>query len=76
MQTQASIGWAVKAMLNARRVRRRGWNGKGMWLGYHEPDEDEKMTEPFIYMRTAQGGLIPWLASQADILANDWELVG
>ena len=26
------IGWAVKAMHNGQRVRRSGWNGKGMWI--------------------------------------------
>ena len=26
------IGWAVNELHNGRRVRREGWNGKGMWL--------------------------------------------
>jgi hypothetical protein len=29
---------------------------------------------PYIMMRTAQGDFVPWLASQTDILANDWEI--
>lgn len=29
-----------------------------------------------IDMRTAQGDCVPWLASQADLLAGDWEEVG
>lgn len=28
------IGWAVKQLQNGDRVRRAGWNGKGMWLAY------------------------------------------
>lgn len=36
--------------------------------------EHSKMTEPYVYMKTAQGGLIPWLCSQADLLATDWEI--
>lgn len=28
------IGWAVKTMKGGARVRRAGWNGKGMWLAY------------------------------------------
>lgn len=32
------------------------------------------MTLPYIYMRTVQGDLVPWLASQTDLLANDWTL--
>jgi hypothetical protein len=27
---------------------------------------------PYIMMRTADGSFVPWLASQTDILANDW----
>lgn len=28
---------------------------------------------PYIIMRTADGSFVPWLASQTDILSNDWE---
>jgi len=67
------IGQAVAAMRAGRRVARAGWNGKGMWLALQVPDQYSKMTEPYVFMKTAQGGLIPWLCSQADLLANDWE---
>ena len=30
---------------------------------------------PFIGMKTADGGFVPWLASQTDILAEDWQIV-
>jgi hypothetical protein len=30
----------------------------------------------FIVMKTAGNTLVPWLASQTDILAEDWQLVG
>jgi hypothetical protein len=33
------------------------------------------MTLPYVYMFTAQGDLIPWLCSQADLLARDWQVV-
>ncbi len=69
------IGWAVKQMDNGSKVCRSGWNGKGMWLELQRPDENSKMTEPYVYMKTAQDGLIPWLCSQSDLLATDWELV-
>lgn len=68
------IGEAVKEMRNGNRVRRAGWNGKGMWLALQSPDAHSKMTESYVYMKTAQGGLIPWLCSQADLLAADWEI--
>jgi len=57
------------------RVSREGWNGKGMWISIHYPEGGSKMTLPFIYMFTAQGDLVPWLASQADLLAKDWMIV-
>lgn len=55
------------------RMTRSGWNGKGMYLQLQTPDENSKMTLPYIYMNTAQGDRVPWTASQSDILAGDWE---
>jgi hypothetical protein len=66
---------ALNGLKAGHRVARSGWNGKGMWLELQKPDEHSKMTLPYIYMSTAQGDLVPWLASQTDILADDWELV-
>jgi len=68
------IGWAVKQLHNGDRVRRAGWNGKGMWLGKQVPDAHSKMSLPYVFMSTAQGDLVPWLCSQTDLLATDWEL--
>ena len=30
---------------------------------------------PWIGMKDARGGFVPWLASQTDILADDWDVV-
>jgi len=70
-----TIGTAVDHMRRSGKVARAGWNGKGMWLALQVPDAGSKMTEPYVYMKTAQGGLIPWLCSQADMLASDWQSV-
>lgn len=67
------IGWAVTQLRNGERVRRAGWNGKGMWLELQTPDARSKMTLSYVYMSTAQGDLVPWLCSQTDLLAMDWE---
>ena len=56
-----TIGWAIKEMQDGQRVRRAGWNGKGMWLALQVPDANSKMTLPYVYMSTAQGDLVPWL---------------
>lgn len=67
------FGWALASLRLGHRVSRKGWNGKGMWLAMQVPDAGSKMTLPYIYMSTAQGDLVPWLASQTDLLAEDWE---
>ncbi len=71
-----TIGWAVKQMHNGERVRRSGWNGKGMWLALANfaTLESGSHTLPFVYMATVQGDLVPWLCSQTDLLAADWEI--
>jgi hypothetical protein len=89
-----TMGWAVKQMTNGARVRRSGWNGKGMWLALvtgaqwdlSQPLETELSNQgpqgdagysyrgSFIAMRAADGMLVPWLASQTDVLATDWEI--
>lgn len=53
-------------------VNRLGWNGRGMFLALQKPDSHSKMSLPYIYMSTVQGDLVPWLASQTDLLAEDW----
>ena len=67
-----NIGQAIDVMRKGDRVCRSGWNGKGMWLKLQNPDVNSKMTLPYVYMKTAQDDLVPWLCSQADLLADDW----
>lgn len=69
------MGEALKRLKNEKKVQREGWNGKGMWLMLQVPDEHSKMSLPYIYMKTADDKLVPWLASQTDILAEDWREV-
>jgi Protein of unknown function (DUF2829) len=66
---------ALAAIKEGHAVQRAGWNGKGMWIKLQRPDANSMMTLPYIYMSTAQGDLVPWLASQTDILADDWAQV-
>lgn len=85
----SGIGWAVKAMHDGAKVARKGWNGKGMFLflvpgstfkvnrapllGIY-PEGTEINYLPHVDMRTADGKIVPWLCSQTDLLATDWEL--
>jgi hypothetical protein len=70
-----SFGEAVAYLKGGNRVARLGWNGRGMWLHLQVPDTHSKMSRPYIYMSTVEGDLVPWVASQSDILVEDWQLV-
>lgn len=80
-----TFGEAIATMMDGERVCRAGWNGKGMWIRYvdlysdaefrvqeHEPCTGTWL--PFIAMKTADNSLVPWLASQTDMLADDWQM--
>jgi hypothetical protein len=70
------FGRALELLRAGRAVERAGWNGRGMQVGLQVPDGHSKMTRPYIYMSTADGSLVPWVASQTDLLAEDWHLTG
>lgn len=65
---------ALVRLKNREAVYRTGWNGKGMWIHLQQPDEGSKMSLPYVYMQTADGELVPWVASQTDLMAEDWEV--
>jgi hypothetical protein len=70
-----TFGDALASLKKGYRVCRSGWNGKGMWLALQVPDTHSKMSLPYIYMSTVTGDLVPWLASQTDVLAEDWNVL-
>lgn len=79
---------ALRYLKDGRKVERSGWNGKGMFL-YHVPaNEYPAVTKiakdtfgetvpygAYIAMKTAQNNVVPWLASQTDLLSSDWQIV-
>lgn len=79
-----TFGLAIEALKKGYRVARQGWNGKKMWLNLVNANEYEleaykyfnaKSLAPYIAMKTADEQLVPWLASQTDVLAEDWMVV-
>lgn len=84
-----TFGLAIEAMKQGLKVARTGWNGKGMFLYYVPENEYPASTEialayydggmvpygDYIAMKTADENVVPWLASQTDILAEDWVIV-
>jgi len=82
------FGDALRALKGRQKVAREGWNGKNMhlfyvdWCEIHAKKDEATVTvigsleiQPFIAMLTAQGKYVPWLASQTDVLAEDWSIV-
>jgi hypothetical protein len=79
-----TFGYALEAVRKGIRVARRGWNGRGIFIELQIPDEHSKMTSPYIFIDTtglqtnnsdAPKSRVPWLASQTDMLAEDWVVV-
>jgi hypothetical protein len=85
-----TFGLAVEALKKGAKVTRAGWNGHGMCLYYVPPGEYPARTDAakglfgaealvpyrdYIAMLTVQGTVVPWVASQTDVLANDWSVV-
>ncbi|QEL88470.1 DUF2829 domain-containing protein [Bacillus mycoides] len=75
------FGSALELLKQGERVAREGWNGKGMFLVLIEPQQYNPDNEhlnaglgkcPWIAMKTADHKVVPWLASQTDMLTNDW----
>ena len=81
------FGAAIRAVKAGKRIARAGWNGKGQFvelascIGYRNPEEQMVNAEhldignralAFVGTRGVQLG---WLASQSDMLAEDWQIV-
>lgn len=78
---------ALYHIKQGKRLAREGWNGKGMFvflvngstfsvnrpplLGIY-PEGTMINYQPHIDMKTADGSIVPWVASQTDLLAEDW----
>ena len=80
-----NFGEALHELKAGRKVAREGWNGKGIFIELQTPDENSKMTSHYIFIDTtglqtdneaAPKSRVPWLASQTDMLAEDWLDVG
>jgi len=81
------FGDVINGLWVGKKFARNGWNGKGMFiylvegstfavnrpplLGIYSRGK-EISYRPHIDMQTADGQCVPWVASQSDILADDW----
>jgi len=77
---EQSFSIALQELKKGKKARRTGWNGKGMWIELQRPDEHSKMSLPYLYLNYPEGDKyhngcrVPWLASQTDLLEEDWEV--
>lgn len=85
-----NFGDALSNLKVGQKVARAGWNGKDMFI-FLVPGSQFQVNRPpllgiypagtiidyhaHIDMKTADNQVVPWLASQTDILAEDWEIV-
>ena len=80
---------ALECVKEGALIQRAGWNGKKMFVFYVKGSNFAASREPLstifpagteinyrahLDIRTADGTIVPWVASQTDILANDWQL--
>ena len=86
----SDFGGALAALRDGKKVARAGWNGKGMFV-FLVPGSTFTVNRPpllgiyvegtlidymsHIDMKTADNKVVPWLASQSDVLAQDWAVV-
>ena len=86
-KTELSFSVALYELKNGFKIQRAGWNGKGMFLYYVPANSYPAVTQiaketfgetvpygAYIAMKTAQNNVVPWLASQTDILSDDWQI--
>lgn len=80
------FGKALEAIKSGKRARRKGWNGKGQYIelakaisyqtnaGEIVNCNHECIGNQAIAFVGTSGVQMGWLASQADMLATDWEI--
>lgn len=90
MNEDMRFGQALDELLYGNKIARRGWNGQNMFLFLVPGSTFEVNRAPLlgiypegtvidyrshIDMRTANGEIVPWVASQLDLIEEDWFIV-
>ena len=82
-----NFGEALEAIKNGKKAKRKGWNGKEQYIelaqniSYQNTGGEvvncnhENIGNKAIAFVGTSGVQMGWLASQADMLAEDWEVV-
>ena len=82
-----NFGQAIEVLKTGNKVTRVAWNGKDMFLFLVQrsqfkvnrppllgiyPEGTDINYRPHIDMKTVNGEIVPWVASQSDLLEEDW----
>jgi hypothetical protein len=78
------LNYGTPALYAGKKIARENWNGKGIFVAAQIPDENSKMSSPYLYIDTtglqsdnadAPRSCVPWAPSQTDMFACDWVVV-
>lgn len=85
------FGAALDYLKHGYRLARKGWNAANQWIALNPgssivvsegrplaavfPVGTPLEIKPYLIIKTVQGSIVPWLASQTDLLAEDWFVV-
>lgn len=72
MPQNFTFGEALDLLKNGKFVAREGWHKAGMYLGIQNPDAHSANKQSYIWIMPEQGARVPWVASQPDMLSDDW----
>ena len=83
-----NFGEALAACKQGQRIARKGWNGKGLFVYYVPANRYAAQTQvakdyfgervpyrDYLVMKTVDEDAVPWVASQSDLLCDDWQVV-
>lgn len=76
-----SFSEALEKLKEGKKIKRKGWNGKEQYLTlakrvyYKDIGDETHISNKAIVFHGTQGIQVGWLASQADMLTDDWEVI-
>lgn len=85
-----NFGEAIEALKSGKKVQRKGWNGKGMFIYYVPENKYPYVTEigksisdkygnvyynAYLAIKNVDNTVSTWVASINDILAEDWTIL-
>jgi hypothetical protein len=71
-----SFSEAIELLKKGKKLTRINWNGANQYVFLQkEQDYKETVLSSHLVIKTVSNTFVPWLASQTDLLAHDWQIV-